>query len=73
MVLYWALPELPKDPKTRPTRCRHAIAWECVTGEGGRGGRSPVSRAMADFAVATASGKDIASFSVVFYFRYFDE
>lgn len=32
-----------------------------------------MSRAMADFAVATASGKDIASFSVVFYLRYFDE
>jgi len=63
MVLYWALHELPKDPKPRRTHCRHAIAWECVVGEGGRGGRSSVSRAMAD----------VASFSVVLYLRYFGE
>lgn len=73
MVLYWALHELPKDPKTSPTHCRHAVTWECVVGDEGRGGRSCESGAMADFAVATATGKDIASFSVVFYLRYFDE
>lgn len=69
MVLYWALHELPKAPKTIPTHCRHAVTWECVVGEAG--GRSSVSRAMADFAVAT--GKDFASFSVAFYLKYFEQ